>query len=280
LSEEATNWSDTLQDYLAHSNEDQEVVGFFAREVVERLRGLGAIDWLEIGPGPGSKTFGLYSAIMEAGLHIGSAALVEPDPNWEPEFSRAAREFKERHPASVDFTVNRAGLAALLSATEVLGMPIPNLITCIHVLYDEGIIEPFGRYLRFLIDKASAFTAFTVIESEVSDFYGLRQQLAAEGFHVPASAAPAIEETLSRFEIAFETSVIDGQTCTVSQQALSSWFPPFLLGVSESRFHNYSREEKHALNSIIENYLVRRPGRSLNIPDIAFIVSSGKLQYD
>lgn len=281
MSEVRSNWSDTQQRYLSCSNEDERVVESFTSEVLPKIQRYSAIDWLEVGPGPGSKTFALYRVLLEAGMNVGSATFLEPDPNWTLEFNRLAKAFKERYPTGVDFAVIGAGVSALLTPAEDSVLPIPNLITCIHVLYDEEILEAFGRYLRILLSKTtSTLTAFVVIESEESDFYRLRQRLAEQGFHCPANAAPAIKATLRRLGIPFETKVIGGQTCNVSQEALSSWFPLFLLGVNEARFSNYSREEKHALNSTIEDYLIRRPGRSLNVPDIAFIVSSGKLQYD
>jgi hypothetical protein len=274
MKEISSNWSDTLQSYLSCSNEDERVIDFFKSKIVRNLRRYSSIEWLEIGPGPGSKTFGLYEAMIESGLRICRPCALEPDPSWKPEFNRIATIFRSRYPTTIGFTIRREALGALLNPAVELKIPVPNLITCIHVLYDKEIIEQFGLYIRTLLSMNMPFTAFVVVESEESDFYKLRQQLAAEGFQVPASASLIISDTLSRLGIGYETNIIGEQFCLLDPQALASWFLPFLLGVTDLQFSHYTDAEKHVLISKIENYLLQRPSKSLDVPDIAFIVES------
>ena len=75
---EVLDWADTLLGYLRSSNEDEQVVRFVGTKILPRLVGtFEKINWLEIGPGPGTKTLPIAETLTRmARAGIGTLRLI------------------------------------------------------------------------------------------------------------------------------------------------------------------------------------------------------------
>ncbi len=267
------DWGDTLLDYLHSSNEDERVVAFVTTIVLPLLTETeDNIDWLEVGPGPGTKTLPIMHAlepVAKAKLH--SLRLLEPAPIW--------RDFLRRN------------CPALLQLGELSGSRFeeyarfdlerceqwyPNFITCFHVLYDSGLTKEFLRYLQREHQTGRRMLACVIVEAERSDFFQLRQQLLPLGQAQPCPAAVLLRSSVSQLGLAADEMEVDGQYCEVPDDEQSmEWLLAFLLGCERKTLNTLPKSVRLKGSDIIRRFLARKSSRVLEVPDVAFNIRIG-----
>jgi hypothetical protein len=139
------DWGDTLLDYSRSSNEDERVIDFAISTLLSLITETEkSIDWLEVGPGPGTKTLPIAHAVERVAKEgLRSLRLIEPAQIW--------CDFLRRNcPALLQlgelFEARFEDYARFESKGS--GQWHPNFITCFHVLYEPRLTEEFLLYLK------------------------------------------------------------------------------------------------------------------------------------
>ena len=270
------SWADTLLNYLKLSNEDERIVNFVRSAVLVSLADLReSIDWLEVGPGPGTKTLQILQSYSRQGCpHLHSLRLLEPNPKWRGYLRKVQKPlFQSDKKTSVTLegcNFERYARREMIRPTE----PIPNFITFFHVLYEKTLIDEVIRYLRHRANQARPLVASIVVESEESDFFQLRKSLESAGCRVPFPAGPEIRRALSEFGLPVKITTVNLQYCMIPEdRSNSEWLLAFLLGCSRSSVRRMSQAARHEAHLCIRDYVNAGPKRRLQVPDLAFIVT-------
>jgi len=267
------DWQETLLDYLGSSNEDDQIIKFISEIILPELSKLEEIVWLEVGPGPGTKTKQIVQSIRKSKTtHLRQLCMVEPSLTW--------REFQTTHCPDL---VKVGELLDLTFEDYVHGYSEvtrfhPNFITCIHVLYESELIDKFISYLKRCEHGQSSLVSCIIVESEQSDFYKLRKQLKELGIVKPVQAVREIRRVLAMNEIRAVEKEIDGQSFRLQdgEQGLD-WLLQFLIGCESNKYLSLPIDIKNEGKSIIDKFIARKNSRTLDVPDTSFMISIGCL---
>lgn len=264
-------WEDTLLNYLASSNEDDCVVDFFEKHILDTCKQFSSLNWLEVGPGPGTKTIRIMDLLSSIEFpRLDKAVACEPSARWRAHIRKALVSYHSSYQPmlqirSCSFRTILKEYAARRTAL------LPNLITLIHVMYDHDVLQQLSEYMTLCLRRAhSPLLLLIVVESEESDLYKLRRVLSKEAFRVPFSDPSSIRNMLTTLQVQFEEQMIKGETCPTHVALRSDWFLPFLLGVGYNDSQLHQRSGK--LASIVNTYLCTLPSSALDLSDVAFIV--------
>jgi hypothetical protein len=266
-------WGDSLLDYLHLSNEDERVVSFVTSDVLPVLTRIeDRIDWLEVGPGPGTKTLPIVLALQQVAKDkFRSLRLLEPAQIWRDHLRRncpALLRLSELSEARFE-EYARLGL-------ERCDKWHPNFITCFHVLYDSGLIEEFVRYLQRQQKTGRRMFACVIVEAERSDLFQLRQQLLPLGHVQPCLAAPLLRSSISQLGLPAEEIEVNGQHCKVPDNVEGTdWLLAFLLGCERKTLNELPKKVRLDGSDIIRRFLARKNSRLLEVPDVAFTIRTG-----
>ncbi len=271
-------WEDTLLNYLRLSNEDERVIKFVTKRILPLVEKLsGKIDWLEVGPGPGTKTMKILRGLESlVNSHFGIVQLLEPCRIW--------RDYLCESQPSL-FTSIRSRRVVMSSSSfedytakfsDISGVSEPNFITFFHVLYGHELIESTVKYLKRRVKSKSPVIVCIVVESEKSDFYRLRQKLASMGFEVPFSAAALIRHQLVKAGIPVTASNLNTKHCQVAScRGYMEWLLAFLLGCSQKALSKIPPNEKAEAYNLLSHYIHRKQNGYLTVPDLALISKIG-----
>lgn len=266
-------WGDSLLDYLHSSNEDERVVGFVTGDVLPLLTIIeGRVDWLEVGPGPGTKTLPIARALQRGGKEkLHSLRLLEPARIWRDFLCQKCPDllrFGELSGATFE--------EYALSDLKDCGKWHPNFITCFHVLYDLGLIEEFIRHLQHQRRTGRRVLACVIVEAERSDLFQLRQQLLPLGQVQPCHAAPLLRKFVSQSGLSVEETEINEQYWEVpDNQKSMEWLLAFLLGCERKRLNEMPKKSRLDGSDIIRRFLARKNSLLLEVPDVAFTIRTG-----
>jgi hypothetical protein len=262
------SWRDTLSRYLEASNEDSQVVSYFEQSIAPKIRTRENLIWLDIGPGPGTKTFGIYKALLDVGIHVTQAQAIDPDLAWRSEFLSRAKAFSHCFPCARQLVLNSASLHDLNQPrSTALRFREPNFMTCIHVLYEASLVEDFGTYLA----DRSGYCAWVVVESSSSALWQMRKTINETlGISIPLESEHAIRRMLTDRKIKYRDELITGETCQIrSADDIGEWLLPFLLGVSHQDIGNIDQQILTTLTELVEEYVAKQ-NWVLPVPDVAF----------
>jgi len=268
MNKKPPSWRDTLSHYLESSNEDSRVVACFEHSIIPRIRSRKDLVWLDIGPGPGTKTVGMYKALLNAGIQVTQAQAIDSDMAWHSEFLSRAKDFAHCFPEAAQLVLNSTSLHTLTQRrSNTLGLREPNFITCIHVLYEDSLVRDFGAYLRGL----SSYCAWVVVEAPSSAFWQMRKAINQRlGLNIPLGAERGIREMLIDQNIRYREDLITGEICKIrSPDDIEGWLLPFLLGVSRQETDTIDQQILTALRELVEQYVAKQNWQ-LDVPDIAF----------
>ena len=270
------SWSDTELEYLSLSNEDEQVVKFVRTTVLPILvRKTKCVDWLEVGPGPGTKTVQILR-IFASDQHsrLESLRLLEPSPKWRGYLRKVQKPlFRSNNKTFVTLEgskFERYARREMVRPTE----PMPNFMTFSHVLYERTLIDEVIRYLGYRANQPKPLVASIVVESEDSDFFELRQRLASAGYGVPFAGAPEIRRALAESGLPMEMSNVNGQYCKIPEGCSNGeWLLAFLLGCTRSSVRRMSQATRSDADLCIQDYIYAKRRRRLQVPDVAFTVT-------
>lgn len=266
-------WNDTLFEYLDRSNEDQQVVQFIISSIIPLVKRMNSkIRWLEIGPGPGTKTWPIAKALVQ-NEKIGSYSirLIEPDPIWQeflchnyPSLLSRGQFLKMRFEEYVR------------SESERRDHWQPNFITCFHVLYEHNLIEEFLLYLKRQEQRGCRLIACVIVESESSDFFRLRQKLQQFGQPQPLPAVLQIRSSISKLDLPASEVAVNSQYCRIPDNEESlKWLLAFLLGCEKETLKNLPEAVRMEATEMIQQFLAEKHKQVLEVPDVAFTFTIG-----
>ena len=266
------DWNDTLLDYLHTSNEDARVVRFVSDELFPILVRIGAnIDWLEVGPGPGTKTLPIAHGLRQVtGERLRSLQMLEPSPAW--------RDYlRTNNPALVQLgkLTEESFESHAHSASQHDGVFRPNFITCFHVLYDSLLAEEFVVFLKSLADAGGAVLACVIVESERSDFFRMRQLLQPlTGVH-PTSAVVQLRTSIRRLGLKMTEVEVNSQHCKLSEDCETpDWLLPFLMGCQKDQVRSLPPQIRGQGLETIRRFIIEKGRLDLDVPDTAFIITT------
>jgi len=266
-------WNDTLYAYLEHSNEDQQVVQFISSLVLPIVEQMNSeIRWLEIGPGPGTKTCGIAKALAQSKkIDSYSIRLIEPDPVWN-------ESLYHKYP----FLLNKGWLFRMSfenyarQESERQDHWQPNFVTCFHVLYEHNLIEEFLLYFKRQEQIGHRLIACIIVESERSDFFQLRQKLQQFGQKQPIPAVVELRNSISKLDLQAREFEINNQYCRIPDNEENiGWLLAFLLGCERETLKNVPEEIRMEASKIINCFLAEKRSRALEVPDVAFTFTIG-----
>jgi hypothetical protein len=269
-------WTDTLLKYLRFSNEDDRVVSFLKSSVLPLLgRHADAIEWIEVGPGPGTKTWEVMRSLLGCATPVlCRARLLEPSPAWR-RYLMTHRPNWLRSRGDVEVLVDSSTFEAFAERITAAG-PAPSFITILHVLYEPSLVDHAIDYLRSASRRSVPLVACLVVESEDGDLSILRQKLAELGFAVPFVAAPTIRQRLRDSGLCFTASQIGGQYCLIpTGSAHLRWLLAFLLGCDRTALRKIPPPIRAQAYASLKAKLASRPGQRMCVPDIAFVIEMG-----
>lgn len=259
-------WEETLRLYLDVSDEDDKVVGFI-ETIVPAIRDhldMAALEWLEVGPGPGRKTMQILNSLRsEAGFDTVSLDILEPSDFWQAEIERFDEDGR------VDQTIGERfqhfGAARMASY---------GLISFIHVLHDQGDTEELVEVLRGLRDVGGKHVVVVVTESESSDLFQIRQRLAQASL-IPIWGAPVrrLAVLLQEQGFRFDAATIEPEVCRLSgDETEDAWLYPFLLATSVAKYRKMAREQREHVEAVVGKYLHTLSTGVLQVPDVGFSI--------
>ncbi|MBN2331027.1 MAG: hypothetical protein JXC85_04365 [Candidatus Aenigmarchaeota archaeon] len=266
-------WEDTLLDYLRTSNEDEQVVNFVSKTILPQLTSrFDKIDWLELGPGPGTKTQLILEDIMgSAQAHLRSLRLIEPSVAW--------CDFIRRNTPEILNTIKIFEMSFndyLYSESRLYDKWQPNFVTCFHVLYEYELIEEFLLYLKHQEQTGHRLLACIIVESEHSDFFKLRQKLIHFGQPQPSPAALQLRSSVSKLGLPAQEFEVNSQYFRISDiyEGLQ-WLLAFLFGCEKEALTKIPEKVRMEANEIIKQFLEKKQNQVLEVPDIAFVFAIG-----
>jgi hypothetical protein len=267
------DWGDTLLDYLRLSNEDERIIAFLACRVLPLLTHIAdEIDWLEVGPGPGTKTLAL-ARVMErmSNVRLRSLRLLEPAATW-----RAV--LRQNCPTLLRIgELSEARFEEFARFDQKNRDPWhPNFITLFHVLYDPVLTKEFVRHLKRQQQTRQCMLACAIVEAERSDFFTLRAQLAPLGLVGPCPAPRLLRDSFVQAGLAAEEIEVNGQYCQVPDNEQSvEWLLSFLLGRGRKTLNTLPKSARSDGMKIIHRFFAGKNRRALEVPDVAFIIRTG-----
>jgi hypothetical protein len=270
------SWNDTELDYLSMSNEDERVVGFVRAAILPLLaRVRSPINWLEVGPGPGTKTARIFQIfVSDQHSRLESMRLLEPSPKWRGYLRKMQKPLFR--PNKKSFVILKGIKFETYARREVISPtdPIPNFITFFHILYEKILIDEVIRYLRHRASQTKPLVASIIVESEESDLFQLRKRLESAGCRVPFAAAPEIRRALSKAGFPVKTTTVNRQYCMIPEDSSSGeWLLAFLLGCTRKSVRRMSQAAKFKANLCVRDYINGTPRRGLQVPDVAFTIT-------
>lgn len=259
-------WEDTLLSYLRVSNEDDAIVGLFEElsPLIRKHLDFNELRWLDVGPGPGSKTQRILGLLREA-KHFDTVRmdLLEPSPIWRAHLQANGVASLAEH--LYPDTFQSFGTSRLRNY---------GLLTFIHVLHDRGNTADLVRGLDALRTQGARHVSVVVVEAEDSDLFLIRKRLAKVGL-VPNWEAPAsvLPDALHERGLIFRLERVESQECCLTgSQAEDRWLYPFLLATSMDAYQQISQALRGRVESIVDDYLEARPAGGLRVPDEAFLI--------
>jgi hypothetical protein len=263
------DWHDSLLDYLAASNEDSCAIRLFSEVVLSEVRSYReSISWLDVGPGPGTKTVEIYRMLQETGK-LARACVLEPSRDW--------RRFLQARALNGEIQVCPLTLQRYAELERRGDYVPPNLVTLFHVVYSKSLIRTLTHYLAGRCvneDKLGPATCLVIVESEHSDFCELRRRLVSIGCPVPVSPAERLRNAIRRTNLKFEEYRVDDKRCWVGTREVSKsdWLLPFLTALSIREMARMPQDLVARSVSCVHEFLKERPDGYLCVPDIALKV--------
>lgn len=266
------DWNDTLLDYLHSSNEDERVVRFVCDELFPHLAKIGGnINWLEVGPGPGTKTLPIAHGLREvAGERLRSLRMLEPSAAWQ-------RFLRKNNPTLVQLgTLTEESFESHAgSASQHDAVFRPNFITCFHVLYESMLAEKFAVFLKSLASTGGAVLACVIVESEHSDFFRMRQLLQPLSGVRPTSAVVQLRTSLRKLGLKMKEVEVNSQHCQMSEdRETPAWLLPFLLGCQKDQVRSLPPQIRAQGLETIRRFILEKGRLELDVPDTAFIITT------
>ena len=266
-------WEDTLLTYLRLSNEDEEVVKFVSTTVLPQLtRRFDKIDWLDLGPGPGTKTQLISKVITGlAETNLRSLRLIEPSAAW--------CDFIRRRTPDILGTIEIFEMSFkdyLYSESRLYDQWQPNFVTCFHVLYEYELIEEFLLYLKYQEQTGHHLLACIIVESERSDIFKLRQKLLPLGQPLPSPAALQLRSSISKLGLPAQESEVNSQHFRISDNYEGlQWLLAFLYGCEKEMLTKISEKVRMEAIEIIQQFLAKKHNQVLEVPDVSFVFAIG-----
>lgn len=263
------SWADTLLYYLDASTEDEAVVGLFDETFLREIRSYlstPVLKWLDVGPGPGTKTVGIYERLITScSFETVNLSILEPSSFWIRQVT--ARNGSFHLDAAYQATFEAFGTEKLCTF---------DLISLIHVLYDRALTETLLDYLEKLRCTGSRHVVFVVVESPESDFFKIRERMAQKGL-IPewASAAEVLPRELEVRGFRFTTRHAADQACQIDRGVFESdehWLFPFLIGCSFKQYNALPLNQQKRVQGIAREYVGTTKSGALYTPDVAFTI--------
>lgn len=273
-------WSDTIASFLARSNEDDVVLeALEARLVGMPEEEYGDVDWIEVGPGPCTKTRRLLEHLVtEVGSFRLSVGLVEPDLRCLPCVFDVMRQAARLGVPRLNYFPVPLGAAVKKGALDARPGNW-HLVTAIHCLYDAESLGSFGEAASQLQERGRRWRGYVVVEAPSSEIAEIRRDLTSVGLSPPSDVAMTVEEELRRRELPFDSMLIGCKALRLRTEGKESreggvepWLSRFLLGIDRLSWMNLGNGVQGQVEEIVGRAL---DGRSeLNIPDQLFVVGN------
>jgi len=268
------SWSDTLNDYLHCSNEDNRVIDFFNEMVVENNLLTNRNDnifYLDVGSGNGIKLKRILDLIVgKRFCDQIKVTICEPSSYW--------KEYMYEHNIISD--IEKSGeieyvMKDIEDYISCLGTTKFNFISFIHVIYSNAIQDAMIK----VITGNSLYQGgliWIVLEDYESDFYKIRILLKKHDFEVPMTRINEIELELKNNHINYTSTKISDKYCEVDYYHLymddSYWLYPFVLGVNYKTYHSMSELRRKKCISLVKDYIFINNIKRLHIPDRAILI--------
>lgn len=268
-------WEQSLDQYLRHSDEDRRHASFYRRKLAPRLRALlrgRSVRWLEIGPGPGTKTFALLRSMRSVQLGPVDLTMLEPSAHWRRGLKRSRILWSASNGAIKCHLVALPAEEYFRSRARRTSVPW-SLVTAIHVTYDWPVVGALASWAGKV--PLVARPVFVVIaESPRSDFARIRRVAARRlGVHMPQSFVSRFRLAIEGFGYRTERYEIAPQHCRVPVTELldddSHWLFSLLLGKPVSSWGSAAKRE--AFRGLVHEFVRERAGGRFSVPDAAVV---------
>ncbi len=286
------SWSDILYEYLEKSNEDECVLKIFNSDLNElinsRYESKGELDWLEIGPGPGTKTESMiYSVCSSPKVSAVKIYLLEPDFKWYQHMSDKVLEYKRlpEFGKVTNWIIDNRSLRTFIKELPKGQLLAFNFVSINHVIYSEDIVQDLLRLIKIKKKRGSKVcTFFLTIESENSDFAKIRLQLQMLGIHVPGSALDLLLAGLRELNIIPRIKETENKVCELNYfhplTNVNHWIYPFLLGCSKEEFLSLKQEKRQTILNVMNKWVADRKSTTLLVPDKVLIFKTVPEQHN
>ena len=268
-------WSDTLSAYLGASNEDAVYRAFFKDYLAEAVAGHlleGVRHWLEVGPGPGTKTRDLHEQVSRHRIENSQVTLVEPDATWNRHLRRELSQplqptgwqLHTQCCTFEDFVRHSPG-------EELLSI---NFFTMVHVLFSIEILDSLIQFVETRRHGPPCLL-FLAAESPESDFSNIRVLLEQNGVSAPRSLVPDAHDNLLKQGFAVEEYQLSDQTLKFDRHLVltddNHWLLPFLLGDSRSQYASRTSDERATARHVVRGFIEALPADTLSVPDTGIV---------
>jgi len=271
-------WDDTLCDYLVRSNEDERVTDFLEAFIVNYFREKNkscCFKWLEVGPGPGTKTLSILKLInnLKSSSFV-SLSMLEPSIAWR-NYLKAKSLLNKIKEHTCDFEVIGDNIEHYTENLTKSELDSFDLISVIHVMYSNSILKALLKLID-LFDEKHGCMIFNIVESEYSDFSKLRKIFNESGIDVPQSMLNLFLTELDRRGLPYKRHIINNKICNIELNEVmvndNYWLFSFLLGYSEKDYCIMEKKEKTNVLSITRNYIKNLESAVLHVPDEAVLI--------
>lgn len=247
----------TLNQFLANSNENENVDNFFNKNILSKLintfQGNSKFKWLEVGPGDGSKTKLILNSLLKNQNILGELELtiIEPSKYWLYKLKsnclpKAINHLKFSEKSLQEF-MNHNSLSDF------------HFITLIQVLYNQDLTEAFLDSFTASYSSKNTTLFYINLESPWSDTAMIRYELRKIGIHTPHAQTELIKNRFLQEEIVHQTWICDDIQCQIDTTLFfkddSYWIFPFLLGKSELEYKLLENDIKNKALNIIRNFI-------------------------
>jgi len=268
------SWEDTLEQYLACSNEDQKIEEFFLSCLVSgELKDQSRVTWLDVGTGTGTTTLRIANSLSRY-FEKTSSRLIMADTCFHSNDSsarslerRARKWFGETCAIGVDIEDS-------LNERIPFEFPDINLVTAIHFFYDKKAVRAFVSLLDQLGDRKPLFV-YAISESPQSDFYRIREALRGLKVDCAFTTLDSIHKLFRAAGFDVESVPIEDQFCKLDHETLDEsqdyWLFPFLLGCSRMEFLDMGACVRDRVCRTVRQYVQRENKSVLSVPDVALV---------
>ena len=261
-------WSDTLDYYLLHSNENSSYAHWFDSFITKPFGCLlsSRLNWFELGPGPGTKTAILANAL----LSINQSALIrlmaiEPDNQWHESLKSTLAGVEGN--GRFSFAIS-AGLQGLDNSWPI---GCGTMVTAFHVVYSHEATKSVLHYLDCLQGLPTPSLAIVSAEAKDSAFAEIRRRLRSSGIAAPQSHLDEVLDWSHSHHHQTQVTKLVDQLCRIERDEVladsNHWFIRFILGISNVELQSMAEDTRELAHRIVSAYINDYPESLLFVPD-------------